>query len=253
MHRQQVVAAVEVDDVLEHRVLQVRPEDPPVVLVEQQRGRDGRGVDGVDPDQVGRQLHREGAHEPDDPVLGRGVGGEPGCGLERQRGADEQDGPALALIEQVRDRSPGGVPHGGEVRVQHGPPVLLAGLRRAGGDALDAGVGRDDVHPAELADSVGQQPGDGVEVAGVGLGGDDPAILFLDQRDGHGEVLLGGRRSALRLHRAAHVERDDVRALLGEPHGMDAALAARRAGDERDLARDPAGHAYTGARSKKTR
>jgi len=34
MHRQQVEAAVEVDDVLEHRVLQVRPEDPPVVLIQ---------------------------------------------------------------------------------------------------------------------------------------------------------------------------------------------------------------------------
>jgi hypothetical protein len=38
-----------------------------------------------------------------------------------------------------------------------------------------------------------------------------------------------------RLHPFEHVNGDDVRALLRQPDGVAAALAARRAGDECDL------------------
>jgi hypothetical protein len=40
----------------------------------------------------------------------------------------------------------------------------------------------------------------------------------------------------------ADVGRDDVRALLGQPHRVAAALAARGTGDEGDLALEPSCH-----------
>ena len=43
--------------------------------------------------------------------------------------------------------------------------------------------------------------------------------------------------------RLADVDGDDVGALLGQPHRVAAALAARGAGDERDLALEPTSHA----------
>ena len=75
-----------------------------------------------------------------------------------------------------------------------------------------------------------------LSVAHVGLGGDDAPVERLDLLDRLLQVL--GRR-----HRVGHardlradVDRDDVSALLGESDGVAAALAARGAGDEGDLA-----------------
>ena len=53
---------------------------------------------------------------------------------------------------------------------------------------------------------------------------------------GLGEVFRGGRGRGRVVEPAADVDRDDVGALFGEPHRVAAALAARGAGDERDLA-----------------
>ena len=44
------------------------------------------------------------------------------------------------------------------------------------------------------------------------------------------------------VDRSAHVERDDVGALLREAHRLSAPDAPRRTGDQRDLAGQPPGH-----------
>ena len=75
-----------------------------------------------------------------------------------------------------------------------------------------------------------------VVVANVDLGGDDAPVEVLDQVRGLGEVL--GRRTHRRrgVEVLADVDGDDVGAFLRQPHRVAAALAARRTGDERDLA-----------------
>src|SRR6202020_3613855 len=68
------------------------------------------------------------------------------------------------------------------------------------------------------------------------------AVLRLDQADGLLHVLRRGQRVRIRLDLLHQVDGDDVRALLGQPDGVAAALAAGGTGDERDFAFKTAGH-----------
>ncbi len=110
----------------------------------------------------------------------------------------------------------------------------------AGG--ADACVGDDDVEPPELLDAAVDGGRQRVEVAHVDFCRDDAAVEVLDHVRGLGEILRGGRRCGRVFESAADVDRDDVGALLGKPNRMASALAARGAGDERDLAVYPSGH-----------
>ena len=101
----------------------------------------------------------------------------------------------------------------------------------------DPGIRQDDVEPAELRHPLRDSLRELGEVADVGRGRHDPAIQPFDELDGPCEVVWGGGRIAVdRGDRAADVHRDDVRAFLGQPHGVRSALAARGPGDEGDLA-----------------
>ena len=75
-----------------------------------------------------------------------------------------------------------------------------------------------------------------LEVADVGLLGDDAATGLLDEVHGLVEVLAGGHRIGDAVDLFAEVDGDDVSAFLGESHRMRAALAACRPGDEGDFA-----------------
>jgi len=81
------------------------------------------------------------------------------------------------------------------------------------------------------------------------LNRDDAPALCLDERDRLVEV--GGRGARVRrvLDRLAGVDGNDVGTLTCERDGVGTALSARRAGDVRDLARDPAGGCGAHARS----
>ena len=82
-------------------------------------------------------------------------------------------------------------------------------------------------------------------VADVGHPGDHPAVELLDLDDGLVEVLARRRRVLADdgVDPRAEVDGDDVGALLREPDRVRAALAARRPGDEDDLALHASGHA----------
>ena len=99
----------------------------------------------------------------------------------------------------------------------------------------DPGVGDDEVEPAEFGDAVGHDLLEPVEVADVGLLGDDAPTGLLDEVDRLVEILAGRHRVRDAVDLTAQVERDDVGPLLGEPDRVAAALAARRPGDEDDL------------------
>src|SRR5690606_11328714 len=115
----------------------------------------------------------------------------------------------------------------------HVGPIFLAGLVECFTTVSDAGVGDDDVQPAEFLDSVVDHLLQGVEVADVDLRGDDTAIESLDQFGCLGEVFGGRRRDGAPLgDGAADVDGDDVGALLGEFHSVTSTLTARSARDE---------------------
>ena len=116
---------------------------------------------------------------------------------------------------------------------------VLAGLVERLAAVADAGVGDDDVEPAELLDAVVHGGLQRVVVADVDLGGDDPPVLALDQSavSARSSGVDAAIRSTVSIC-LADVDRDDVGALLGQPDRVSAALAAGRAGDERDLAVD---------------
>jgi hypothetical protein len=110
-------------------------------------------------------------------------------------------------------------------------------------DLVDARVRDDDVEPAELGDAVVQGRLQGRGVPHVRLVRDDPPVKRLYLPDRLRQVFLAGRRVGRhRRDRPRDVDRDDVGALLREPDGVTAALAARRPGDESDLALHPSRH-----------
>ncbi|MEZ5257376.1 MAG: hypothetical protein R2705_10940 [Ilumatobacteraceae bacterium] len=75
-----------------------------------------------------------------------------------------------------------------------------------------------------------------VLVAHVGDGRDAATTLRLHELGGLGEIVLGAERIGHGVEIVAQVEDDDVGAFAGELHGYLAALAARSAADEGDLA-----------------
>ena len=106
----------------------------------------------------------------------------------------------------------------------------------------DAGVGDDDVDLAEVGHARLDRVAQFVALAHVGDPCHDPAARLLDRTLGLGEVV--GRRQRIRVGRdvATDVDGDDVGALPGHRDRVRAALAARRAGDESDLAVEFSGH-----------
>ena len=124
----------------------------------------------------------------------------------------------------------------------------LAGLVQRRTAVADAGVGDDDVQPAELLDARVDRGLQRVVVAHVDLGGVDAAVVALDQVCGLGQILRGGQRNLNALDLLTDVDGDDVGAFLRQPHGVRAALAARRAGDESDLAFNTSSHFPTSIR-----
>jgi hypothetical protein len=89
-------------------------------------------------------------------------------------------------------------------------------------DGADAGIGADDVQPAQLRD--------------------DPPVEQLDRLDGLGELVRCRHMIRNRLVIVADIDRDDVGALLRQPDGVAAALAVARARDEGDLVRYSPSH-----------
>ena len=99
----------------------------------------------------------------------------------------------------------------------------------------DPRIGEHEIEPAEFGDAVGHHLLEPFEVADVGLLGDDAPTGLLDEVDRLVEILAGRHRVGHAVDLFAQIERDDVGALFGEPNRVRAALAPRRAGDERDL------------------
>lgn len=136
-----------------------------------------------------------------------------------------------------------GLPDTGEVDVDHRVPVLLAELVQGLAAVADPGVGDNDIQPAQLLDPATDRGVQGVEVADVDLRGDDPPTQSFHQVGGFGEVVRGGRRNLVgATDRFAHIDRDDVCALLRQPHRVATSLAPCRTCDEGDLAFDSTDH-----------
>ena len=215
-----------------------------VGLVHQQRGGHVGGMDGVDADRVLARLHREGPHQADDAVLGRDVMADLRVGLGAAHRTGDDHGPAAATGQQVRDGGLDRLPHAAEVDVDGLVPDVLTHLVQLHPGGADARVGHDDVQSAELLDPAVDGGLQRLVVADVDDLGDDASIEVLDHVGGLGEVLGGGGRRGGVFEPAAYVDRDDVGALLGQPHCVTAALAARRTRDECDLALDPSSHCF---------
>ena len=196
-----------------------------------------RGVHGVDPNHVLPQLDCEGPHEAHDAVLGGNVVTAMRVGLQPAHRAGQDDRPAFAARDDVRDTGFHRLPHPRQVDVDHLRPVFFAGLVQRVAAVADACVGHDDVQPAQLLDAAVHGGLQGVVVTHVDFGRVDPAIMALDEVGGLGQIL--GRRCRNRgvLHdRLTDVDGDDVGALLRQPHRVATALTARRPGDESDFA-----------------
>jgi hypothetical protein len=133
----------------------------------------------------------------------------------------------------VWERHLDGVDGADEVGVDAvGPRLHRRGALHGG----DAGLGDDDVEVAQLGDPVVQRLLERSGVSHVDLGGDRLAARLLDVLGGLLEVFRPGQRVAHGVDVGADVDGDDVGAFLGQPDGVAAALTARCAGDECDLA-----------------
>ncbi len=134
---------------------------------------------------------------------------------------------------QVRECDLDGVDGAHEVGVDAVGPGLHRGLALHG---RDAGLCDDDVELAELGEARVQRGTQFGLVADVGLGRDDPLAGLLDVVLGLFEVFQGGHWVADGVVVLADVDRDDVRALFGQPDRVAATLPSAGAGDECDLA-----------------
>lgn len=116
-------------------------------------GVDGAGADGVDADVVARQLQGRHLHEGDlagfAGAVGAGAGVGEGAGAGAVDAAGDEDAPA-AGIAQVRNREMNGEIGAFEIDVQRLVPLIGLEFLDRRSDAVDAGVGDDDVEPAEL-------------------------------------------------------------------------------------------------------
>src|SRR5437588_8222214 len=138
-----------------------------------------------------------------------------------------------------------GLPDATQVDVDHGGPVGFAGLVKRLAAVADAGVGDDDVQPAELLDAGVHRGLERVVVTDIDLGGVDAAVVSLDQVGGFSQILRrGGGDQIHGVDLLADVHRDDVGAFLRQPHRVRTALTTGRTGDERNLAFDSTRHRY---------
>ncbi len=90
--------------------------------------------------------------------------------------------------------------------------------------------------------AVGHRRLEPLEVAHIALFGDDAAPGLFDEVHRLVEILGGGEWVCHAVDLVAQVERDDVRAFLGESHRVRTALSPCRSGDESDLALQLTGH-----------
>ena len=163
-------------------------------------------------------------------------------GQDATDGTGDDDRAAAAAGQQVRDPGLHRFPHTAQVDVDRLVPALLRHLVQLGAGGPDTRVGNDDVETTQLFDAAVHRRLQRVVIPHIDFGGTDAAIQVLDHVGGLGEIFWGrpGRRRALKG--LADVDGDDVGALFGQPNRVAAALTARRAGDERDLAFYPSGH-----------
>ena len=95
----------------------------------------------------------EGPHQADHTVFGGDVVAGVRVGLQAADRAGQDDRAAAAARKDMRDTGFHGLPDAGEVDVDHVGPVALAGLVQRLTAVADAGVGDDDVQPAQLLDT----------------------------------------------------------------------------------------------------
>ena len=184
-------------------------------------GIDGAGTDIVGGDVELAELERQRAREPADAGLGGAIGGKPVVGVEsHHRGGVDDARPALLLGPRLQRRD------GLAAQAEHCPhvdavdmvPVLVGHLLDEGA-AADAGIVEQDVDGAEL----GQRRGH--DLLGRIVAGDVAA-------EG-GDGVVAGMRLLDRRFRP--VDRQHLRALVGEQLGRRGADARRRSGHDRDL------------------
>ncbi len=140
---------------------------------------------------------------------------------------------ALIAFDHRGNGDPAGVPDAGEVHADDLVPLRLLGREAA---RADAGVGQHDVGGSELRCPVVEGFLQGVDIADIGLRGEDAASQRLDFLDRLIEVVLRRHRIHDGFQLREDVDPDDVGAFLCQPHRMAATLAARDPGDEGDLA-----------------
>ena len=182
------------------RVLQVGAEQSVHRVVLDHRRVDVRRVDELTRIERLAQLDRERAHQADDAVLGRRRSGRrAGTALQAGGRAGEDDRAAAAACDQVRDRRLDGLPHAGQVDVDHVLPDVFvqscaAGRRRCRCRRWPrrCRAGR---APRPRRRRAAFSAG---EVADVDARGDDPPVERLDQRGGLGQILRRGRRARRR-------------------------------------------------------
>lgn len=167
-------------------------------------------------------------------MLGRGVADGPGmvaadtgqaCGR-----TDQHDRPPVALVDHRRNRRLDGVIHTGQVDVDDVVPTVGRGHRG------NAGVGHHDVHPAQLVEAGLQGSAQRHRVTHIGLLGHDARTGVFDQLDRGRQVLGVRERIGHAVDLLAQIDSNDVGSIGGQAQGVGAALAAGRAGDQRDLA-----------------
>ena len=188
--------------------------------------QDGVRVDGVDPDAVAAALLGQAAREVQLGGLRGRVRGGVLARHERVLGGDEDDRAAAVLrLEDPEGLARDQEVAGAEDRVV-AVPLGQRGLldRGAGGDA---GVGDDDVDPAELARPPPRRPRATAVLGGHVAGDGQPAVAVLGDR--------------LARAVAVEVERHHARAGGGQRGDDRAPDPARAAGDQRDLALQLAG------------
>ena len=185
------------------------------------------------------QLAGCGAHQADDAVLGRDVVGAVWDLLQARGRAGQDHRPAVARGDHGRGHGLDRVPDALEADVLHVVPLRLGQLPE-GGVGEDAGVRGDDVDVPEVLQRRRDELVDVVLAADVPRRRDDPPVERLDLADRLLQVARRGHLVDRGVDLADDVDGDDVGALLGHPHGVGPALTACRAGDERDLAVQPA-------------
>ena len=125
-------------------------EHVPCTLVIGHRRLDRARVDRVTAHAVGCEFERDVLHEPDHGMLGRHVVGVVESRLDPVGRRGEHDRPRLAL-DHVRGDRLGRLPDAGQVDPDHLVPLLVGEFPERG-LSPDAGVGDQDVDPAELGD-----------------------------------------------------------------------------------------------------